>query len=84
MKRNKKSFEGYRANKNERPLTIAHRGASALAEHENTLESFQIAIDIGADMVEFDVRKTSDDVLIVDMGTMNFPSNHLRIRFHIK
>ncbi len=65
MKRNKKSFEGYRANKNERPLTIAHRGASALAEHENTLESFQIAIDIGADMVEFDVRKTSDDVLIV-------------------
>ena len=38
MKRNKKSFEGYRANKNERPLTIAHRGASALAEHENTLE----------------------------------------------
>ena len=43
---------------------IAHRGASALAEHENTLEAFQIAIALRADMVEFDVRRTSDNVLI--------------------
>lgn len=47
------------------PMVIAHRGASALAEHENTLEAFQIAIDLKADMAEFDVRRTSDDVLIV-------------------
>ncbi len=65
MNKHKNSFEGYRSNKKERTLAIAHRGASALAEHENTLESFQIAMDLGADMVEFDVRKTSDDALIV-------------------
>ena len=45
-------------------LIIAHRGASALAR-ENTIEAFQKAIDIGADMVEFDVRRTKDKVLIV-------------------
>lgn len=45
-------------------MVIAHRGASALASHENTLEAFQIAIDIKADMVEFDVRRTSDNVLV--------------------
>ena len=31
---------------------IAHRGASALAEHENTLEAFDIAMELKADMVE--------------------------------
>lgn len=44
---------------------IAHRGASALAPHENTMEAFQLAIDIGSDMVEFDVRCTSDRKLVV-------------------
>ena len=44
---------------------IAHRGASALAPHENTLESFRLAIDIQADMVEFDVRCTHDKKLVV-------------------
>ena len=47
------------------PLVIAHRGASALASHENTLEAFQIAIDIKADMAEFDIRRTKDNQLIV-------------------
>ena len=46
-------------------LIIAHRGASALAHHENTLESFQIAMELHADMVEFDIRKTKDEELIV-------------------
>lgn len=44
---------------------IAHRGASALAKHENTLEAFNIAIQIGADMVEFDIRSTKDNVMVV-------------------
>lgn len=48
-----------------RTMVIAHRGASALAYHENTLEAFQIAIDLHVDMVEFDVRRTRDNVLIV-------------------
>ena len=50
---------------NRETMVIAHRGASALAPHENTLEAFQIAIDLKADMAEFDVRKTSDNILIV-------------------
>jgi glycerophosphoryl diester phosphodiesterase len=45
-------------------IIIAHRGASAFAK-ENTLESFKSAIELGADMVEFDVRRTKDSVLIV-------------------
>ena len=48
-----------------KPAIIAHRGASALAKHENSLEAFQIAIDIKADYVEFDIRKTKDGELIV-------------------
>ncbi|MBR3537968.1 MAG: glycerophosphodiester phosphodiesterase [Eubacterium sp.] len=43
----------------------AHRGASYLAKHENTLESFQLAIDLKADKVEFDVRRTSDRKLVI-------------------
>jgi glycerophosphoryl diester phosphodiesterase len=46
-----------------RPIIIAHRGASAFAR-ENTIESFQKAIELRADMIEFDVRRTKDHVLI--------------------
>lgn len=42
-------------------LIIAHRSASAYAR-ENTLDAFKKAIDSGADMIEFDVRKTKDNV----------------------
>ena len=44
---------------------IAHRGASGLVDHENTIEAFQLAISLHADMVEFDVRCTSDRKLVV-------------------
>ena len=44
---------------------IAHRGASGLVGHDNTIESFSKAIELGADMVEFDVRQTKDKTLIV-------------------
>jgi glycerophosphoryl diester phosphodiesterase len=44
-------------------LIIAHRGASSDAK-ENTIESFEKAMASGADMIEFDVRRTKDDVLI--------------------
>ena len=47
------------------PFIIAHRGASALAEHENTLEAFEIAISLGCEYAEFDIRRTADDKLIV-------------------
>lgn len=48
-----------------KPYIIAHRGASFLAKHENTLESFSLAIDINSDYAEMDVRQTRDKKLIV-------------------
>lgn len=51
--------------KTEKIIVIAHRGASALAKHENTLEAFQIAIELKVDMAELDVRRTKDGKLIV-------------------
>ena len=46
------------------PLIIAHRGASAQAP-ENTLAAFQMAIDAGADGVEFDVQLSLNGVPVV-------------------
>lgn len=46
-------------------LIIGHRGAKSLAKVENTLEAFQIAIDMQLKMIEFDVRRTKDNQLIV-------------------
>ncbi|HYP25246.1 MAG TPA: glycerophosphodiester phosphodiesterase family protein [Blastocatellia bacterium] len=43
----------------DRPLIIAHRGASGLAP-ENTLAAFRMAIELGADGVEMDVQLSSD------------------------
>ena len=45
-------------------LIIAHRGDWRSAP-ENSLHAFQSCIDAGYDMVEVDVRKTSDGVLVV-------------------
>jgi glycerophosphoryl diester phosphodiesterase len=47
-----------------RPLIIGHRGDSAHAP-ENTLAALQMAIDKGADGVEFDVRLSVDNVPVV-------------------
>ncbi len=43
---------------------IAHRGAS-LESPENTLKSFQKAIDAGADYIEFDVHLSKDGKIVV-------------------
>jgi len=45
-------------------LVIGHRGAPHAAPG-NTLAAFQAAIDQGADMVECDVRRTRDKVLVI-------------------
>nr|WP_319517668.1 glycerophosphodiester phosphodiesterase family protein [uncultured Martelella sp.] len=47
-----------------RPLSIAHRGASAHAA-ENTLEAFRVAAGLGADMWEIDVHLTRDGVAVI-------------------
>ncbi len=45
------------------PLIVAHRGASGyLPEH--TLEAYQLAIDLGAEVIEPDFISTKDGVLI--------------------
>ena len=46
------------------PRIISHRGKIDLSSPENDLRGIQEAIDLGVSMVEFDVRKTSDEVLV--------------------
>ena len=46
------------------PLVIAHRGASAYAP-ENTLEAVELAARQGADMIELDVQRSADGVLVI-------------------
>ncbi|MBT4775542.1 MAG: T9SS type A sorting domain-containing protein [Crocinitomicaceae bacterium] len=56
-------------------LIIAHRGASGIAP-QNTLAAFQLAIDIGADYLELDVRKSSDDsLMVIHDATVNATTN---------
>ena len=47
-----------------RPLVLAHRGASRAAA-ENTPEAFRLALALGADGVELDVRRAADGALVV-------------------
>lgn len=45
-------------------VLIAHRGARTFF-HENTLEAFEKAIRLNADMIEFDIRRTQNNLLVV-------------------
>jgi glycerophosphoryl diester phosphodiesterase len=47
-----------------RPLVIAHRGGAGLAP-ENTLPAFEKAVNLGVDVLELDVRGTSDGAIVV-------------------
>jgi glycerophosphoryl diester phosphodiesterase len=47
-----------------RPVVFAHRGASAYAP-ENTLASFELAVDQGADAIELDAKLSADGAVIV-------------------
>jgi glycerophosphoryl diester phosphodiesterase len=70
-------------------LRIGHRGAAGEAP-ENTLRSFRLALEQGADAVELDIRRTRDGALIVmhDADLMNLtgtaglvsdtPMSHIR------
>lgn len=48
-------------------LIIGHRGAAGLAP-ENTLESLRAGAEADADILEFDVRLTSDDIPVLSHG----------------
>src|SRR4028118_1406049 len=47
----------------EAPIVIGHRGASGLRP-EHTLESYRLAIELGADFIEPDLVSTKDGVLV--------------------
>jgi len=51
-------------NENYEIIIIGHRGASKIAP-ENTLLSFQKAIELGADCVEFDVYESKDGEIVI-------------------
>jgi len=44
---------------------VSHRGAWGVGVPENSLAAFERAIGLGADMIEFDVRRTRDRELII-------------------
>jgi len=48
-----------------RPLVIAHRGVHTTGATENTLQAFEAAVELGADMIELDVRRTGAGELAV-------------------
>jgi glycerophosphoryl diester phosphodiesterase len=47
------------------PLVVAHRGAWDASVPQNSMEAFERAIEIGADAIEIDVRRTADGRLAV-------------------
>ncbi|MEV6374570.1 glycerophosphodiester phosphodiesterase [Micromonospora musae] len=54
---------GTSARASDRPIVIAHRGASGYRP-EHTLESYRLAIRMGADFIEPDLVTTRDGVLV--------------------
>jgi glycerophosphoryl diester phosphodiesterase len=58
------AYAWLRRGREQPPLVVAHRGASALAP-ENTLASFRLAVAQGAPAVECDVHLSADGVPVV-------------------
>ena len=57
------------------PLVIGHRGASAHSP-ENTLAAFQLALDQGADAIEFDIKRcASGEVVIMHDASVDRTTN---------
>ena len=50
---------------------VGHRGAPFQVPPGNTLASLRRAVDIGAEMLEVDVRRTRDDVLVLDQENVH-------------
>ena len=47
-------------------FVVGHRGAPLLVPPGNTVASLLKAVEVGAQMLEVDVRRTRDDVLVLD------------------
>jgi glycerophosphoryl diester phosphodiesterase len=65
-----------------RTAIAGHRGASALVRHENTVEAFLRAAEVGAGWVELDVRRLADGALVVfhDADLSGVPLRSLTLR----
>ena len=63
-------------------MIAAHRGVAAGAA-ENTIAAFTNAIDVGADMIEFDVRRTRDGEMIA-FHDASAAALHLRVPVRIE
>jgi glycerophosphoryl diester phosphodiesterase len=61
-------------------LAIGHRGAQGLAP-ENTLAGFQLAIDLGVDMVELDVALSRDGIPVVVHDSHLTRTTDAKVRF---
>ncbi|WP_046176404.1 glycerophosphodiester phosphodiesterase family protein [Domibacillus indicus] len=48
----------------QRPVVAAHRGIPSLAP-ENTMAGYQMAYELGADLIETDVQKTKDGEIVI-------------------
>jgi glycerophosphoryl diester phosphodiesterase len=67
----------------DRPVVIAHRGASAAAP-EHTIPAYEAAIAAGADALELDVHLSADDQLVVihDARLERTTDGHGAVREH--
>ena len=76
----KSRLSGLKQMRVDRPIAIAHRGASAWA-NENTLRSFRTAHGLCAEMWELDVHLTKDGICVVchDDNLMRLTGLDLRI-----
>jgi glycerophosphoryl diester phosphodiesterase len=66
-----------------RPLRIGHKGAAAL-EPENTLRSLRRAIELGCDLVEFDVLDLHDGTLVLAHSDDLFEVSHGAARGRVR
>ncbi len=57
-----------------RVIRVGHRGAAALAP-ENTLQSFEAALDHGVDAIEFDVLALADGPLVLGHSLDELPAD---------
>lgn len=64
-----------------RPLLFAHRGASRFAP-ENTWDAFELALAVGADVLEVDVHRTRDGEIVIlhDATVDRTTDGHGRVR----
>lgn len=66
-----------------RPLCVGHKGAAAL-EPENTLRSLQRAVELGCDLVEFDVLDLHDGTLVLAHSDDLLEVSHGAVRGRVR